>query len=101
MITKNNFIKFIKDYQAWNKYVEDASDFLKSDIVECPLITYTDTLFQDVMKSFFSKAGADDIDWWLFEKYNNPELKMFDKNNKEIPTETLDDLWNIVKDERQ
>jgi hypothetical protein len=51
-----------------------------------------------LINSHFDEEGQDWINWWLYEKDGNPELKAWDENDNEIPTETIDDLWNLVKD---
>ena len=50
----------------------------------------------------FEEEGVDDINWWLFERpMSPPGPKMWDSDGKEIPIETIEDLWNIVKDYRK
>lgn len=38
------------------------------------------------------------IDWWVYEKGfgARKEMRAFDKDKKEIPSETLDDLYDLV-----
>ena len=53
------------------------------------------------MNIFFDEEGADTIDWWLYEKNFRSDYKMWDKDGNEIPTETTDDLWEIIKNNRK
>lgn len=99
MITKNEFIDLINDYQNWSDQVDKASQALGiSTLFESNLIDYTSKLFDKTINILFNENGTDDIYWWIYEKSVNPDLKMFDKEGNEIPSETIDDLWEIVKD---
>lgn len=100
MITKEQFVNLITKYQVWDKRVEEVSDVLNCPIYDMDLVDYTNELFDQTIKISFDIHGVDNISWWLWEKAGNPELKMWDSDNNEIPTETIDDLWEIVKDER-
>lgn len=98
MITKNEFIDLINDYQNWSDQVDKASQALGiSTLFESNLIDYTSKLFDKTINILFNENGTDDIYWWIYEKSVNPDLKMFDKEGNEIPSETIDDLWEIVK----
>ena len=55
-------------------------------------------MFEKYLETYFTEEGTDIIYWYLFEKNGNSEYKMWDKDKNEIPTETIEDLWNIVKD---
>lgn len=99
MITKDEFITLINDYQKWSEQVDKASEVLGiSTLFESNLIDYTSRLFDKTINILFDENGTDDIYWWLYEKSGNPDLKMWDKEGNEIPSETIDDLWEIVKD---
>jgi hypothetical protein len=80
MITKEQFIKLIADHRKHNDRLDKV---------------------EDVLGLLFQEEGVDDINWWLYEKCECPDYKMWDKDGNEIPTETLYDLWEIVKDYRK
>lgn len=101
MIQKNEFMRLINEYKDWSDFFNDACDLLKIDILESPLCVYPENLFDFILKSFFDKEGVDGITWWLYEKSEDPELKIWDADGKEVPTETVEDLWNVVKDNRK
>lgn len=102
MITKEEFISLINDFREYDELVDSTSGKLNiSNLHECNLITYAFGLFEKVLKLSFNEHGIEDIYWWLYEKAGSSSMKMWDENNNEIPTETLDDLWNIVKDNRK
>lgn len=102
MITKEEFKKLITDFLTWEKYVNTASDVLKiPNLFESTLCTYEWDLFDTILRILFTTDGVDDINWWIYEKQNDQTLKMYDENDKEIPTSTLDDLWKLIKDTRK
>lgn len=99
MITKNEFIALINDYQNWSNQVDKASQALGvSTLFESNLVDYTSRLFDKTINILFNENGTEDIYWWLYEKSACHNLKMWDEEGNEIPSETIDDLWEIIKD---
>lgn len=101
MITKEQFVKLITDNRKHNDRLDDVEDVLGLAIYDCDWVEYGNILFDEVLGLLFQEEGVDDINWWLYEKCGRPDYKMWDKDGNEIPTETLDDLWEIVKDYRK
>lgn len=101
MITKEQFIKLITDHRKHNDRLDEVEDVLGLAISDCDWVEYGNILFDEVLGLLFQEEGVDDINWWLYEKCGRPDYKMWDKDGNEIPTETLDDLWEIVKDYRK
>lgn len=101
MITKEQFIKLITDNRKHNDRLDEVEDVLGCTIYDCDWVEYGNVLFDEVLNLLFKEEAVDDINWWLYEKCGRPDYKMWDKDGKEIPTETLDDLWEIVKDSRK
>ncbi len=102
MITKEEFIDLILKQQEWSNRVDEVSEALNvPTLFESDWVEYAAILFDKTIDLLFNEDGVDDIDWWIYEKAGNPELKMWDVDDNEIPTETIDDLWNIVKDNRK
>lgn len=98
MITKEQFIKLITDHRKHNDRLDEVEDVLGLAIYDCDWVEYGNILFDEVLGLLFQEEGVDDINWWLYEKCGRPDYKMWDKDGNEIPTETLDDLWEIIKD---
>lgn len=99
MITKEKFIDLIKNNQNYHKQLDRISDAFNRafDVYSASVFEYADLLFDQLMSVHFNEDGCDWIFWWMFEKpYNQPNA--FDENNNIIPTETVEDLWNIVKE---
>lgn len=101
MITKEQFIRLITDNRKHNDRLDEVEDVLGLAIYDCDWVEYGNILFDEVLGLLFQEEGVDDINWWLYEKCGRPDYKMWDKDGNEIPTETLDDLWEIVKDYRK
>lgn len=101
MITKEQFVKLITDNRKHNDRLDEVEDVLGLAIYDCDWVEYGNILFDEVLGLLFQEEGVDDINWWLYEKCERPDYKMWDKDGNEIPTETLDDLWEIVKDYRK
>lgn len=99
MITKNEFIALINDYQEWLNQVDKVSEALGVSLLfESNLVEYPAKLFDKTLNIIFNENGVSDIDWWLYEKSGCPDLKMWDEEGNEIPTNTIEDLWELVKD---
>lgn len=101
MVSKEDFIKLLKGQIRQMYRVDQIVSLLGSSLIDLDVINYGDTLFNNIMNIFFDEEGVDTIDWWLYEKNFRPDYKMWDKDGNEIPTETTDDLWEIIKNNRK
>lgn len=97
-MTKELFTKIITEIQTFSNRIDLLCDVLCTDFFESPLVESGWNLINLLVESHFDEEGQEWINWWLYEKDGRPELKAFDENDNEIPTETIDDLWNLVKD---
>lgn len=99
MITKGKFIDLISEHQKWSSRIDEVSKVLDApNLFECDWVDYTAMLFDNTLNFLFKEEGVDTINWWLYEKDGRSDMKIWDETGKEIPTETLDDLWEIVKE---
>lgn len=101
MITEKEFTKLITDYKAWSRRMNSICDVLNINIYEADWIDYTYSLFENTLNLLFTDSAVDTITWWLYEKDGNPSLGMCDDEDNEIPTDTIKDLWEIVKSNRK
>nr|DAT77765.1 MAG TPA: hypothetical protein [Caudoviricetes sp.] len=101
MITQEEFTKLISDNLTHNKRIDEVEAAIKWSIFDWDIVEYGNVLFDFTLSILFEPEAVDDILWWVYERRINPELKMWDENGNEIPTETIEDLWNIVKDFRK
>lgn len=98
MITKEQFTKLISSHIKQLEKINEIEHVIQGDIMNWNVIEYGNILFDTVLSLLFKDEAVDDIFWWLFEKRGDSNLKMWNENENEIPTETIDDLWEIVKD---
>ncbi len=100
MITKELFIKFIENAQKYDKELDRWSDF-GIDLFELPISELGWKFFEQFLEQSFTINGIDWINWWMFEKfspYSEEPLEATDEYGNIIPTDTIDDLWELVKD---
>ena len=101
MISKEEFITLINEYKKWNDRITQVCDVLKANIFDSDWVEYSSLLFERTISFLFKEEAQDDISWWLWEKDGRSDMKMWDADGKEIPTETVEDLCEIVKDNRK
>lgn len=99
-ITKEEFFELIKMHDDQSKRLDKLSE-AGLPVWEMDIIEYGNLLFDKVINSYFTQEGEEWIFWWLYEKSGNPEIKVWDENHNEIPTETIEDLWKCVKQYRK
>lgn len=100
-MTKEEFIGLIQSAQNFEKEVQVWEDFGINLYEKRPLADMAWRLFDSSINILFTTDGVDWINWWMFERFSildGKPHKAFDRDDKEIPTETIDDLWNIIKD---
>lgn len=101
MISKEEFIALINEHKKWDDRITQVCDVLKINLFDLDWLEYSSLLFEKTISFLFKEEAQDDIFWWLWEKAGRPEMKMWDADDKEIPTETVEDLWELVKDNRK
>lgn len=101
MITKEEFIKLISEQKKWDDRLDEVGKALNCNPLDMDWVEHGARLFDFTLNILFEEEGVDDITWWLWEKNGSSEMKMWDKDGKEIPTETIEDLWNIVKNNQR
>lgn len=102
MITKEEFTKLISNQKNWDARLDAVGKTLNCNPLDMDWIEYGARLFDNTINLLFKEDGVDIINWWLFERSISPiKPKMWDEKGDEIPVETIDDLWNVVKDFRK
>ena len=100
MITKEQFTKVIEDTLKLNKEYDRWGDF-GINLWELPIGDTVADLAESIWNITFDEDGVDWINWWIYERpalFEGDEVnKAYNEDGSEIPTETVDDLWNIVK----
>lgn len=100
MINQELFNAIISEIINFNEKVDNWEELVGPGIFETPMIQSGWKIIEFLILTNFNAEGQDWINWWLYEKSGDPELKAWDAEDNEIPTETIDDLWNLVKDYR-
>lgn len=100
MITKEQFTKVIEDTLKLNKEYDRWDDF-GINLLELPIGDTVADLAESIWNIVFDEDGVDWINWWIYERpalFEGDEVnKAYNEDGSEIPTETVDDLWNIVE----
>lgn len=95
-MTKEEFINLLKEHDDQEARL-DTLEEMGLSIFDSPLIDYGSKMFDSLINAHFTSEGVDWISWWLYEKDGDPYIKAWDENHNEIPMETMEDLWNYVK----
>ena len=83
-------------------FLNSRSVGLKHDY-KIDFVEYDDAFFnviEALMKIHFSKEQRSIINWWLYDKFlpdGNVLILNSDETGKEIPTETPDDIWELIQ----
>lgn len=99
IMTKEGFIELVENAMNYSKELDRWNDF-GICLFELPISELGWNFFNVSLSELFSDEGIDWINWWLFEKpgFGGDPNQAYDKDGNIIPTDTIDDLWNIVKD---
>ena len=100
MITKEQFTKVIEDTLKLNKEYDRWDDF-GINLWELPIGDIVANIAESIWDITFDEEGVDWINWWIYERpalFEGDEVnRAYNEDGSEIPTETIDDLWNIVE----
>lgn len=99
---KENFLKLITNAECYSKELDRWSEF-GIDLFELPIAEISWDFFNIAIQSVFTTQGIDNINWWLFEKKTpySKNLEIRDSSGNIIPTDTIEDLWELVKNYRK
>lgn len=98
MLTKEQFIEIIDQHQNQTSTIKKFEE-LGFEIWDSSVIEFGFMMFDHLISSNFSTEGVDWINWWIYERpiLNINQPLAFNKDCSEIPTETIEDLWDIVE----
>lgn len=98
-MTKEGFEKLIVNAQNYQRELDRWANF-GIELFELPISEYSWNFLNVMLPELFSEEGVDWINWWLFEKpsiFGGEPNQAWDEDGNIIPTDTIDDLWNLVK----
>lgn len=98
MITKEQFLEIYKNI---SKTIEEGDKLITNPVLNSDyMLDYTGSVWsclETLLNTIFNKEGSDWFYWWFFEKpYVKDEIKARDKYGNILPTETPEDLWNLI-----
>ena len=106
MITKENFNKFIKEYELFEedtKRLKEAFCGKAHIFVECDWVNSVEKMLDVFVDSHFTEKGADWIYYYLFENLEDKrvvitkEVDLFeDKKEIEYHLNSIDELWDFL-----
>lgn len=96
MVDKKYFFTLIEDHLNFQNKVDIISD-AGLQIFDSPIVEYGNSIFNQLLKALFHPEGVDWIEWWLYEKNGDSELKVWNEYGDEIPSTTKEDLWELIK----
>jgi len=98
-IKKEYFCNFIENY----KFANDRALMLKTDF-QVDFVHFEEPFVQSIealIKLHFNKHQNQLIEWWLYEKWNQPDGEVLQLNNteteEEIQSDTAEQLWNLLQ----
>ena len=98
MIEKEQFLRLIKFKLEEITFIDEISEYISNKVIE-KLMNNSGIEFNTILELTFNANGIDTINWWLYEKSISPDLGIY-YNGKELPSDTIEDLWELVKDNR-
>lgn len=97
-IDKEYFFVLIEECKEQDRRLDILND-AGLQVWDSDVFEYGALMFEKVLNLAFTEEGVDWISWWLWEK--TPQHKAYYENGEEIPTETVEDLWELVKEYRK
>lgn len=95
-MNKKEFEKLIKSYQGIDNTINDLYS-IGIDMTNSNLVENMGIMLSICIDEVFNSFGADLIDSFLFDVGGSPKYAEID--GKDFPYNTMDELWEIVKNE--
>lgn len=99
MITKELFEQIIELQQEADTFIDKLED-MGLNLYDTPIFNTYGYYLDMLLTAYFTMEGHDWVNWYLFEKAGNSEMKAYNEDESEIKLETLDDLWELIKNYR-
>jgi len=99
LLKKEAFCRFIENY----KYANDRTLILKTEHA-IDFVNFEEPFVQAIealLELHFNKNQQQIITWWLYDKWNQPDEGILQLQNtetgEELPTNTAEELWDLVQ----
>lgn len=102
-MNKEGFIKLINNALKYKEEEERWSNF-GIPLYELPLSELGWGFFNISIEEIFDIEAVGWINWWLFEKpgfFGGESNQAYNEDGSVIPTDTIDDLWELVKNNQK
>lgn len=99
-MTEKGFVKLIETAQKYSKELDRWDDF-GIELYDLPIAKLSWDFFDTAIEEIFTEEGVDWINWWLYDRVSFIDGSINEAHNPDgsvIPTDTIADLWNLVKD---
>ena len=108
MITKEEFIKFIKAYEEFEEGIDNLGTFLGGNrsygvnLWDSSWVDAVSRMWDQFMYSHFTKEGSDLINWWKYEDVDHIITQTVDpdlfhgKSEIEYDLNDIEDLWRYL-----
>lgn len=96
MIGKDEFTELIQSCIEQDQRIDDLRKIFSTSFDD-PIMDWGYKIFDMLLNMYFTKEGVNWISYYLWE---NSEKCYYDENDKRVPLETINDLWNIVREYR-
>ena len=96
---KDTFLKLINIIPSLDSIAEPLYS-LGIDITECSIISAIGDLVGSIAEDQYGEDGKEWIEWWIYEKANNPDLNAYEEKEDGTEVEinkTVDDLYNYLE----
>lgn len=95
--------KFINLYISLTEFLKESDKLIDNPVLNSEyILDFTELGWNTIEDSLLLSLNKDQVDWiywWFFEKpYVKDSIKAKNALGKPIPTETKEDLWNILLD---
>ena len=105
MLTKEEFVKYLTEYQSFKKSIDRLGEALGGKeyyyIYECDWYNNVGKMLDIFLDSHFTEEGVDWISYYLFESVEDKlvtinDEDMFGNKRKEYHLNSVDELWNFL-----
>jgi hypothetical protein len=103
MITKEEFFKFIKNYECFCQGMRKIDEVFNSNVLECEWCDAVSKMLDSFIYSHFTDDGADWIFYYLFESISDKKVKikiegdLFEEEKEiEYHLNSLEELWDFL-----
>lgn len=104
MMDKKLFIESIKALETQTKIDKDFSNTMEKFFPDGGIMFYDNDKLTNTLLKVLEVVTNDESKWIDYYCYeldfgkNNDELKVYNKDEKEIPLKTPEDLWNMLSE---